>query len=520
MRFLQKPTEHQDQIQEAGELKKSNTKDRKRPPAEEISAYFTSNKATVPERNASTNRPLEESRNRNIVKTNSNDRRKAEQSNTLVKLPDKPFLGFGSKGAQQDSKDTRNKPTSYYTWSESKHPPSSPPCPQQLAAPTCDLGQLSAKRPKSNRRNLRNQHEGSGNIHQSSTHPRNNDAGKTSGEWIQTLRTRGPALVEIYQPPATAKHQAQHGRSPITKTTLQSLPKDPSSEIQVLRNALKNLANGRVENGEYLTSDILRMPRSNDEHLESAARPFQRTRRLPGSDKENQNPSSSLSIDRALGEAREALEKPVFVRRPPAHTEVAVSDRDPDISDTRQDPITRNAHGQRNTAQGQHNSLRQQRQGAPFGAYRHQSASHGSRAVSQAQRWVSSGIGTTGMRHPLPVNAHQFAAPLDDDEMLDNAIDVEPVQYANDYVYANNRQAEELVYRSTSIPRSGIYEDQMDRMEEDVPLEHSLDAAGSRYTPVLSGLSVDHGIYNEPAARPRSGGLDNLAGFWKPNKLY
>ena len=142
-----------------------------------------------------------------------------------VDLPDKPFLGFGSKGQNAGSRQTA--PTSYNSWSESvdREPrakrQASPGRAVQIALPS-----HSAQRPQSKdyRRQdvIENQQRSS--AHESLSRP---TGSPERGTRVRSRRATGPA-VEVYGPHDERTRQ-RHRRS-TTRTTVQSLPHGLPSE--------------------------------------------------------------------------------------------------------------------------------------------------------------------------------------------------------------------------------------------------------------------------------------------------
>ncbi|KAI7464192.1 hypothetical protein KC351_g15568 [Hortaea werneckii] len=117
MRFLQKPKDHQDAVSGNQAAKGPTKKDRKHAQDEEISAYFAAQRRDPDGKQHDPSRIGSRQRRR---KDSPIQGRQA--SPPPVELPEKPFLGFGSKGTQQDCSGKHDQSTSHYSWSESAAP--------------------------------------------------------------------------------------------------------------------------------------------------------------------------------------------------------------------------------------------------------------------------------------------------------------------------------------------------------------------------------------------------------------
>ncbi|KAI7692079.1 hypothetical protein KC322_g11031, partial [Hortaea werneckii] len=117
MRFLQKPKDHQDAMSGSQAAKGPTKKDRKHAQDEEISAYFAAQRRDPDGKQDDPSRigSRQDRRRDSPI-------RARQASPPPVELPEKPFLGFGSKGTQQDRSRKHDHGTSYYSWSESAAP--------------------------------------------------------------------------------------------------------------------------------------------------------------------------------------------------------------------------------------------------------------------------------------------------------------------------------------------------------------------------------------------------------------
>lgn len=137
MKFLQKNKNQPETEPKSGLSKKKRKKDQAHAKEGEISAYFTSVRPALAEKDVNI-QAKEGSRRKGL---RGADRREPERSSVVdnaiptVELPDKAsYLGFGSRGPRHESQ-------SYISWSESIRAPSGTPAGQR-AGSTVNVGQL------------------------------------------------------------------------------------------------------------------------------------------------------------------------------------------------------------------------------------------------------------------------------------------------------------------------------------------------------------------------------------------
>ncbi|KAF2281299.1 uncharacterized protein EI97DRAFT_25754 [Westerdykella ornata] len=156
MKFLQKQTDQPEATAQPGLTRKKRKKDHAHAKEEEISAYFTSVRPALAERDVNT-RAKGDGQWRIPEGAEGECARFTHADNALptVEVPRRAsFLGFGSKGPEHRS-------GSYISWSESIRAPSVPPL-QARAGSAFDAAHLSSARDNSNKRPAQS---GGGDLH-------------------------------------------------------------------------------------------------------------------------------------------------------------------------------------------------------------------------------------------------------------------------------------------------------------------------------------------------------------------
>ncbi|KAK4987934.1 hypothetical protein LTR50_004271 [Elasticomyces elasticus] len=146
MKFLQKPKEQPEEQQNAPASKHKNKKDRKRVEEEEISAFFGPKKSALGQQaHAIPAKRVTSRRHASVLSQQSDSLARSDVESKSIRqsgeLPEKQFLGFGSKGAKPDSAGS-------LSWSVSVHTPLSPLPHFQRAAAAIEIGQLAGHPPK------------------------------------------------------------------------------------------------------------------------------------------------------------------------------------------------------------------------------------------------------------------------------------------------------------------------------------------------------------------------------------
>lgn len=313
MRFLQRPKEHQDELPSKDASKQQNKKSRKQIQEEEVSAYFSRKPSTEQTGNArKQDPPLANSAKETAISPTMNHGSQdvsKQACKAPVELPEKAFLGFGSRGPAPDK--TSN---SCFTWSESIAP-NRPERAQQLP-------DHSARKRGSER--------------EDDTQPRQRNAGQespadihehTSGQWVQTNRAKVPRPVHVYQPfDGSARNRESRQSSEEARSTLDP-PNDPLSE-----NARSVTCTSVRDRKSYRTSDILKIHDVYRDEARSTSLPMQK--HIPGSEfhveKENVNPRSTPTSE-ILRRAFRLATNPHLK----AKEESQLSERNDDYSQTR-----------------------------------------------------------------------------------------------------------------------------------------------------------------------------------------
>lgn len=517
MRFLQRPKDHQDEHREDEPLRQP-TKHDKRPNQEEISAYFNTRTGVS---NEGPNIAKKRSRQSDRVGSDHQDRHHAVRPDRVspVELPEKPFLGFGSRGGRPESRRDHDQSTAYYTWSESAPPRSPPIRGKRPAAPTCDVGELSAKRLSHRQSKPESRHEGLIPEQQHDIDRDDRDNPMPGGKWVQTRTNRGPTFVEMYQPAQTPKPGAEIGQLSATRTTSQSLPKRSSSQAYAGPERSDEVSDRVAQPLNYRTSDILRIYDARGSSECMAGAHAQSVPPTIGTDKENRDPRSSLSIDKVLRHVRKALKEPPKLPNPPEVCRRHVS-KDSTVTRVSQlahdspDETFRPEEGTRTPVVHHNRTVQHTRESLesrliPRIPVPRVDAYPPSRAAARVS--VVQGGGT----HP-PIAQHE------DEEMLDDHADLGDLLIAEAYVYANARDAEDLVYDRAPEPEpsSGIFEAQAERLERPSDYQWLLPDSEPKKMSPMRGLSAEAEFRAERPVGLNSEVDVDLAGFWKPHKLY
>lgn len=511
MKFLQRPTEHQDEVVPDETRKTDGKSNKQRVPNEEISAYFTAENAMHGPTKLS-----KEQNEPNGLQGQDRDREQNQRDSRKppsIELPDKPFLGFGSKGLHTGhDNDQHDESTEYYSWSES-------------APGHAKIVKAQVEAPPGEEASHEVLWEHSKDVKRSPMRRNAHDRGKRfaageeaeSGQWIQSRRVRGPRVVEVYQPPATHQQQTIEDRTSMTRTTKQSLPRRPTRWKPDNGNDLQQTGHIERVRSDYRTSDILDLPNSqNDLSVRGSAGYLARFPvKTLLSDKENADPQSSL--DRLLNAARKAttyedrhLERSTQATREPR----VQSETDPHTI------TTRDHYGSHRIPLNQLNSRKQ----TPS---KRRQPGH----IEQARQDRRGQAPRLDSRYTVPelyfesiINrdeGHEASQEhLGDNEMLDGGPEIHPLYWPDNHVFASAQQAEDLVFRASSVPRSGFLEAQAERIESEPHGRSFMRDSISRHTGPSYVSSIGREIVSERIEPPQDGAEDLFAGFWKPNKLY
>ncbi|KAK5172131.1 uncharacterized protein LTR77_003769 [Saxophila tyrrhenica] len=538
MKFLEKPSEHQDQLPAAAPPQQSKKEDRKRAKNDEISAYFSAPRGGNHEGIHVGNGTGNEQRRRASAPDHGPDqsdaaRREARpRPSSIVDLPEKPFLGFGSRATQLGSKELRLDMTTCLSWSESPPRPArleqanTARCPEerlQTVGNTSARHHSSAARPSVEQRALEG-HLRDGSDHAQSARKRSRQ--NTEAQWQQSQRTGGEARVEVLRPPTPRKRGQPPAETSPTRTTLQSPPHGPPVQQEIRQDARS------WENPSgYHTSDILKINEDVRQPVRSSGPDQKRKDSHRHSNKENHDPGthddpdSSFSIDQALQHVREAISMPPVEPPPP---QIA-----PEVHSVR--PV-HNSH-----IEGPRNAHGLQQRAAPDAtrpaSYLSQDGYMPRRSSLPRQRFEQSpalssskeAATTLHRRATQPYvtqdrTVRQPSRSLQDEEMLDNDLCYAPSSIIRPLVYATERQVHNLARMPTPNLVSSLFETQAGREEWEPEVatthwltsEHDWSEQLNPHAPFSRHDLLGGSMTEKPQALVN----DGITGFWKPNKLY
>ncbi|KAF2772134.1 hypothetical protein EJ03DRAFT_213903 [Teratosphaeria nubilosa] len=530
MRFLQRPSDHQDQLPKESDPAHTAKQGRKMHENEEISAYFAK---VEPQVTATAHAPWvqELSDHRPLQRTARRASRK-DAVEPPVDLPEKPFLGFGSRGAAGDSNATAPTNTANFTWSESAVLPrnskecnySSGPFPLEVEATQVD---------GRNRTTVHPSREGP-LLHHCviDGHPNAAELKVENAARESSHKVNGPAVVEVYHTIERPIRRYDQSRVPVNE------------ESQHVTQRIQHLSPRAVRPMEdqqqsFNTSDILdiRQPPSKDHgRIPMIERSTHNSPTVD--DKENCDPESLSPMSKLLQNAQRAVTEVTS-----ANVKSAGQDR---LSST-----TRSNH-----AQARH--LRFLSHDDPdVSAISH--AQHKRSALPQRRLQTASTIRTSQRPAPIESARRRAAKTLSrsifagdtpqrdravDDEMLDNQPDEPPSGWTSHRDYASTGRVEDMVHGPPNSRAPGLYQAQAEHMSiarSTTPRRtHSFalvtDAMRSQLsgfgdlarTPSLRRLSIDREFGDEQQREPVEFGYpsgnaaanDEFAGFWKPHRLY
>lgn len=509
MKFLQRPAEHQDEADQEAPPEQNSKNEKQRLNNNEISAYFNAKDVTNHEQAQAESlqkEPEKAKAHRRDLQQHQSPTHCAPPS---TELRDKPFLGFGSKGAHTQSvRDHRDESTEYYLWSESV-PRQSKTIEEPLEPPQ----RRPTDKRKSPERGQNGDHSSVRKDPYVAREANNNATEQDGGKWLPSKRARGPHIVEVYQPRSARKRRKLEGDTSLKRTTRHLLPRFPPTNVREAGSEQHQQEKRNFERlrSDYRTSDILDFPDSQNiratkqnsgqaYHLSAA--------KTVSSDKENAHPQSS--IDKLLSQARKATE---YVSRPleqPAK---------PNLKRARKDSVPEDyldfGEDRSRSHRVPFNQLNdQERVAIPNRESATTMQTPNARHFSAAR--LDSRLDFADLHH----DKFDFAEQMEDDEMLDNEPDVHRPLYPDSHTYDADAHAEDLAMRAASIPRSGLFESQSDRLDSEQHECSIMRASISRHTVPSHVLSIGGEILSERLIPPQSEIDDVFAGFWKPNKLY
>ena len=489
MRFLQRPKEHQDEIPENEETAPPRKERRQREQEAEVSAYFSARKP-MPSANDQRNDKRLEQQKPEVSAERESDVQKARRVGRQppVDMPEKAFLGFGSRGAPLQHSQKHAGSHGYYSWSQSEPQHSTPPRRQLLSALPLEAGELSAKRRRGD----------AGSDHQETQH----------GQWLETRRVNAPARIEIYQPPQAKSPDERRPRPSTVDYTSQSLPKYPETTTNDTRH----------DRGlEHHTSDILAVRGLNEHVANQASMPRNDSRYYTR--KANIQPRPFSPTSKLLAGAEEALKHRIYQR--------AAYENDPGVSfnDLIGEPIRRSERNDELPYLFQpelHTQMRRPSSRLRDPGSLPQRSLHTRGTDAQRTKPHTRAVQFHDVRHvplwrpPSKIDCSP-ANYLEEDEMLDDVAEIAPLRSDYEAVEVSQQRNAGTDYATASEPLSGLYQAQMDPK---VYHSQAHDSTGVDMTPSIHGRSI---ACEFPSERFRDTEVDEgdaLDGFWKPHMLY
>ncbi|EMC95322.1 hypothetical protein BAUCODRAFT_536463 [Baudoinia panamericana UAMH 10762] len=524
LRFLQRPKDHQDESIDMHEPHPSR-KGRERRRDGTISAYFAAKRLDLA--TAAQNK-LEEHA---CAELRDRTTRGSTVIRAPVELPDKPFLGFGSKGRPTDSTHTAPQSNSCYTWSASVVPLTEQAEPgleaQQTIATVArskhgdEYTSVKAVPPR-----LMVQRKLVSPVPRKEQRRRSMDRspGSPEGHCRQTRRVRRPAVVEVHKPPGAPSEQFVDRAVPGDKTVSQSLTHYPSSGPGRVK---PNHAKGKhwgPEPAGYHTSDILSVQpwvtggpdaAQQDQPPHSMA--------VPLLEKENIDPRSFTPTSKLLKRAWDAVQPSL---RDDPHEDAETTRRPGVVMRPNQ---KHGAAAERLTPiparSAIRNELQTNRERISALPERRLGIVNALRPRSRRQVILPS---TTykdrpSIYHHAYVHRHGASATYDE-EMLDNLND-EPTLSGLANVFGRRPRTEHLVRDTTSHLPAGFFQAQAEHtISADLEPLASGEPLAARRTPSVHGLSILNEFRSDRSAFLLTDDADesnqDFAGFWRPHRLY
>ncbi|KAK0947681.1 hypothetical protein LTR29_000938 [Friedmanniomyces endolithicus] len=506
LRFLRKPEDHQDEAQTRVNPA-TGKKDSQRQREEEISAYFAQDRDVLADK-AGTGH---ESKSTSFVQR---QHPRTAQVESAIAFPEKPFLGFGSKGQHVNSKQTG--PTTCYSWSDSIAPEPIANRHQRPRAADIDDGRrIQAPRDAGSA-------DGSdkfvGDFRHAATLEQHTKyiASPKRGIWVRSQKAPGPAF-EVFKPPDEQIHRS--GRRKVTRASLQSLPHSVPSEPSLpATRTQRRLRSPRSP--EFHTSDILLIHQEakpaavvDNDHSHDTLDTIDQIRLR---ERENRNPETSTPTSRLLRQAQQA----VSMHKSDCRAEAKAMRQGHEVSiGVRDMPRPLRAHS--GICQGPADPRSHRR----LPGRQLQSAS--SLRSPSALPGVPEYFSPPSRSHAVP-SAHTRLterAVLDEgDEMLDQS---QAGPHETPYWYADAQQVEAPTTHVSIRQRPGLYEaqDDLEEMLLEEGTSHVQSDSLAARTPSIHNVPIGQQYRTDRYTGPEGGGYDLAAdgefpGFWKPNRLY
>lgn len=550
MKFLSKPKECREEGSANVGIHKSK-KGRKELREEEISAYFRNMTA---KRRAGEHDQFERASGtlKQAHPTNETVARVSErvdddrQYDTPVALPEKAFLGFGSRGAPQAGRSLHSPSKSYYTWSESIAPPK--------RASLNDRQPIPPRPPSREVCPARREEWDSSNM----TKPQQPRSQHRQDRLVDGEAGRRARLVSIEQ-----EQQVGHGdepapqpRSSVTKHAryleqpLRSAASVPPAEPRATRKPGVPIKHQSCEADNFRTSDILQLRDCfhAEDHSLSLPRPSPVSH--ASADQENMDPTHSTPTSKILRDAWAAISRPQQILWS-SSTKKSAGLRYDDAPQLHPSVAITAPTSQQLEAGLYHEHQQHPPQPAwlpdeeyiPQRGFSRAGTSHTAQ-YRQPLRSVSA-FNSNGRPRPQPTPLAQYITGRVQQRTTDYEVpDIQPKAHT----YTNRRQAEDLVRQLASdrMPElhgqshvaSDLHAHQQDYYNQSreftnagINDSHPLGLQNSLEMPYLvteppsmQMENPDRGYHSEiPMMAPLlmdSEPADGMAGFWQPNMLY
>lgn len=294
LKFLRDSHEHQDERRPDSNDHRPSAQDKKRGfEREEISAYFNQRIS----RDHSHDHALGK---RPKTKQQPRDQEHSDppEGGSSPILPDEeltsiPYLGFGSKGAINQSGNLQPSATTCLTWSESAAGSGNQMKRTNNLKPTRESGQPSTAKKAQQRRP---EHDSTSQPPSGTPEPllHKGASDLPKGQWSKSRRIRGPAIVEAYVQQRNVEPDPSTSKRKLHDSTSMSLPTRPpaASGRQRQQNPVVQQQVLPSDVGSFNTSDILKVKGRLQALAEEVPSTIQSVH-SPQSDKENAQPISS-----------------------------------------------------------------------------------------------------------------------------------------------------------------------------------------------------------------------------------
>lgn len=496
LKFLRNHDEHQDEHQlDDTHHEPSHQRKKRHAEREEISAYFNQRKSDNGASHPSPRKPRASNRRSILEQVEPSSVQGGGSSPILPEeeLTAKPYLGFGSRGAVNQSSHPQPSGTTYLTWSETEAEPDMRANNILNHKSAQELDQLST--PKVLENLIRKRRKEFRSINDIANEPMQENHFKVQhGQWSASRRIRGPTGVETYTQRNEARHDPRAATQEPHDSTSLSLPTRPLADSALVqrqdRQQKRQVLPSDAES--FRTSDILKIrgrlsaladkPLSDVHHIDASQ-----------SNKENVQPASSSPMAKILRTAHQAISK---TREEPIRQPSRRSDHVYSRLHETEPGISSHLHAL------QSHQLRETFPRKSAGGQLTRQPLHPPSSVPEQ-------YADQRVRREDLFEASYTAVHPEDDEMLDNVVESQPrigsdqaFAYAHSNMHSISHQhvRPSIRARDISWSRSGlsnVFEDTLSRV---ATADRSVPADQDHF----DGINFD----------------DGLEGFWRPNRLY